>query len=214
MNNDLTNRNYYLKHTMKKGFFAFIAACICFAYSAQAQGKLGYTNVDYILNYMPEVKGVDSELKAYKTQIENSLKSKTEDLQKKFEDYQKKGATMAESVRADKEKELQGLKQSLDEFAVNAENDLRAKEAKLLKPLYDKIQKAVEKVAKENGYTYVFNSTALLYGPVDEGDVSNLIFKEMGITPPAKDGADIGAGSTTTPPKTETPKPATGGKKK
>lgn len=197
---------------MKKGIFAFVAACICVAYSAQAQGKLGYTNVDYILNYMPEVKGVDSELKAYKTQIENSLKSKTEDLQKKFEDYQKKGATMAESVRADKEKELQTMKQSLDEFALNAENDLRAKEAKLLKPLYDKIQKAIEKIAKENAYTYIFNSTALLYGPVGEGDVSNLVFKEMGITPPSKDSAEIGTGTTTAPTKTEAPKPA--GKKK
>ena len=68
-------------------------------------------------------------------------------------------------------------------------------------------------MAKENGYTYVFNSDAgygttpiLLHGP-DEHNISELVLKKMGVPVPAKDSTK----TTTTPAPA---KPATTPKKK
>ncbi len=167
---------------------AVITASAFAAPAAQAQAnlKIGYTSVQYVLSQMPESKQIESDLKAYNGQLEAQLKSKYADYQAKGEAYQKGEATMTDLVKADKQKELQSLQQSIQEFQRSAEQSLQQKQQSLLKPALDKLQKNIDAVADESGYTYILNSDGdspvLLHGPKD-GDVSDLILKKMGITP-------------------------------
>jgi outer membrane protein len=170
---------------------ALLTAGTLAATSAQAQAplKIGYTDVQYVLAQMPESKQIESDLKIYNTQLEAQLKSKYADYQAKGEAYQKGSATMTDVVKADKEKELQGLQQSIQEFQQSAQQSLQQKQQTLLKPALDKLQKNIDLVADENGFTYVFNSDGggsplLLHAPKD-GDISDLVLKKMGITPGA-----------------------------
>ncbi|MBX0292790.1 OmpH family outer membrane protein [Hymenobacter sp. HSC-4F20] len=160
--------------------------------------KIGYTSVQYVLSQMPESKQIESQLKDYSTQLKGQLDAKSTEFRTKVEAYQKGGATMTDVVKADKEKELQNLQQSIQEFQQNAEVSLQQKQQTLLKPALDKLQKNIDAVADENGYTYILNSDGdsplLLHGPKD-GDVSDLILKKMGITP----GAAAAAPKVTTP---------------
>ena len=156
---------------------------------AQAPLKIGYTSVEYVLSQMPERKQIESDLKTYSGQLEAQMKAKQTDFQTKLDAYQKGGTTMTAVVKADKEKELQTLQQGLQEFSATAQQSLQQKQQSLLSPALDKIQKNIDLVASENGYTYILNSDAgsspiLLHGPKD-GDVSDLILKKMGITPTA-----------------------------
>ena len=179
---------------------ALLTAGTLAATSAQAQAplKIGYTDVQYVLSQMPESKQIESELKTYNTQLEAQLKSKYAEYQAKGEAYQKGEATMTEVVKADKQKELQSLQQSIQEFQQSAQQSLQQKQQTLLKPALDKLQKNIDVVADENGFTYVFNSDSggsplLLHAPKD-GDISDLVLKKMGITPGA--GAPIKSGPT------------------
>ncbi len=178
------------------------------ATSAQAQAplKIGYTDVQYVLAQMPESKQIESELKTYNTQLEAQLKSKYADYQAKGEAYQKAAGTMTDVVKADKEKELQGLQQSIQEFQQSAQQSLQQKQQVLLKPALDKLQKNIDLVADENGFTYVFNSDGggsplLLHAPKD-GDISDLVLKKMGITPGAAAAVKSGPASLSTPAST------------
>ena len=182
---------------------ALLTAGTLAATSAQAQAplKIGYTDVQYVLAQMPESKQIESELKTYNTQLEAQLKSKYADYQAKGEAYQKASGTMTDVVKADKEKELQGLQQSIQEFQQSAQQSLQQKQQVLLKPALDKLQKNIDLVSEENGFTYVFNSDGggsplLLHAP-KEGDISDLVLKKMGITPGA--GAAIKSGPMATP---------------
>jgi outer membrane protein len=181
--------------------------------------KIGYTNVEYILALMPEAKRIESDLKAYSTQLESQLQTKYKEFETKGEAYQKGAPTMTETARAEKEKELMGLRTSIEEFQKNAEVSLQKKQQSLLEPAYKKMQGAIDQVAKENGYTYVFNSDAgygtnaiLLHAPED-GNISDLVLKKMGVTPPAKGSAAASNTTNTTAPKATTPA-ATPAKKK
>ena len=69
--------------------------------------KIGYTNVEYILSFLPETKQVQSEVQAYGTQLQNQLQSKITDFQSKADVFQKTAATMTDLIRADKQEELQ-----------------------------------------------------------------------------------------------------------
>jgi len=174
----------------KRKLFAAVAFFFVSAVSfAQAPVKIGYTNVDYVLSQMPESKQIEADLKAYSSQLEAQLKSKYSEFETKGQAYQKGAATMTDLVKADKEKELMALRSSIEEFQKNADASLQKKQQSLMEPALDKLQKAIDDVAKENGYTYVFNSDAgfgttpvLLHGPED-GNISDLVLKKMGVTP-------------------------------
>jgi outer membrane protein len=172
-----------------------LAAASFFAPSAQAQAplKIGFTSVEYVLSQMPESKQIESDLKTYGTQLEAQLKTKTTEYQTKLDAYQKGGSTMTAVVKADTEKELTRLGQSIQEFQQTAQQSMQQKQQTLLRPVLDKIQKNIDAVANENGYTYILNSDSgsnpiLLHGPKD-GDVSDIILKKMGITPTAPTSA-------------------------
>src|SRR5690606_16712635 len=137
--------------------FAAVALLFVSAVSfAQAPVKIGYTNVDYVLSQMPESKQIEADLKAYSSQLENQLKSKYQEIETKGQANQKSAATMTNVVKADKEKELMNLRTSIEEFQKNADQSLQKKQQSLMEPVLDKLQKAIDDVAKENGYTYVF----------------------------------------------------------
>jgi outer membrane protein len=168
---------------------------------AQAPLKIGYTDVQYVLARMPESKQIESDLKTYNSQLENQLKSKTAELEAKYKTYQAGEATMTDIVKADKQKEMQAMQQSIQEFQRSAEQSLQQKQQTLLKPALDKLQKNIDLVAEESGYTYVFNSDAggsplLLHAPKD-GDISDLVLKKMGINPAAAE--PIKSGPATAP---------------
>jgi outer membrane protein len=176
--------------------------------TASVAQKIGYTNVDYVLSQMPESRQIEADLKAYSGQLEAQLKSKTTEFQTKLEAYQKGGATMTELVKADKEKELQNLQSSIQDFQKSADQSLQQKQQQLLKPALDKLQKTIDDVAKENGYSYILNSDAgygttpvLLHAP-DDANISDLVLKKMGVTPRP-------AGAAETAPAATTPAPAT-----
>ena len=199
------------------------AALLLAASTASVAQKIGFTNVDYVLSQMPESKQIEADLKAYSGQLEAQLKSKTAEFQTKLEAYQKGGATMPEPVKADKEKELQGLQSSIQEFQKSADQSLQQKQQQLLKPALDKLQKTIDDVAKENGYSYIFNSDAgygttpvLLHAP-DDANISDLVLKKMGVTPKAPGAvtpAPPAAASPTAPAPAAPAPTGKGGKKK
>lgn len=159
--------------------------------SAQTSVKIGWTNIDHIIQNLPESKEIQTKLSTERAQYEKLYNDKMAELQKVYEDYQKNAATMSEVIRRDKEKVLQNKQQELQELQQNAESAIQSKQQELLSPVMDKIQTAIEAVAKEQGYTFVLNSDAgfgttpvLLVAP-DGDNITDLVFKKLGVTPPS-----------------------------
>lgn len=155
--------------------------------------RIGYTNVDYLISLHPDSKRVDGDLKTYRAGLDKEAETIGKEFREKYETYQKGSAMMAEPVRATKEKELMVLQERIQEFQKGAESDLQRKQIELLQPVLDKIQKAIDAIANENNFTYVFNSDAgygttpvLLHGP-ESDNVTDLVLKKLGIAPPPKD---------------------------
>lgn len=178
---------------MKAKFLIVVAlVAVVFTASAQDNLKIGYTNADYILSLLPEAKQIDAELKAYEKQLQNQIQAKYQDLQNKVAEYEQNVATYDELIRADKEQEIQGLQQSIQKFSQDAEASMSKKRNQLLQPAYEKIGNAIEQIAVENNYTHIFSAgtpgfDVLLYAR-EQDDVSDLILKKLGITPPARNG--------------------------
>ena len=172
----------------------FLAMSLVFGMAilpAKAQVKIGFINADYILSQMPEAKQVEEDLKNTQEQYETLYQGKVKDFQDKLAAFEKLNADpkTADIIKQDKEKELQNLQTSIQEFQQNSQSSLQKKQAQLVQPLLKKVEENMHAVAAENAYTYVFNYDAgmgtapiLLHYPAD-ANMSDLVLKKMGITP-------------------------------
>lgn len=149
--------------------------------------KIGYVNLEYIVSLLPDTKQIDSDLKSFEKQLKSKLQLKAIELQNKLQSYQDGYKTMTEAVKNQKENELQQLQGEFEKLQMESQNDLANKQVELIRPIYDKIQKAVQAVAKENKYTHVLNADTggmliVLYAD-EEYNISNLVLRKLGIDP-------------------------------
>ena len=159
------------------------------AQTAPAQ-KIGYADWEYIFSQMPEFKQIENELKTHGSQLENQLKAKSQEFEAKYKAYQSMPATTSDIIKADKERELQGMQESIQKFQQDAQGSMQKKQTDLMEPVYAKVGKAIEEVAKENAYSFILSpqiptgGDILLYSD-DKYNVSTLVLKKLGITPTA-----------------------------
>lgn len=173
---------------MRKLVLLLVLGVGAFVSHAQtASTKIGYADVDYIFNQMPEAKAIDAELKSTQTQLKNQIDAKYQDFQKKLADYQANLNTMLEAVRANTERELQQMQQNIEKLQTDAQTTIQTKQTQLMDPVYKKVGKGIEEVAKEQGYSFILNQQiggldVILYGD-EKMDISDLVLKKLGVTP-------------------------------
>jgi outer membrane protein len=153
-----------------------------FAANAQKVQKFGHVDFAKLYSLMPGQDSIRAVYEAYATGLQNQMTTMQAELTNKFEQYQANQATMSNIIKQTKEREIQDLQTRIEEFNMQAQEDLGTKEQELTAPVIEKARKAVEDVAKENGYTYIFNSTEglLLYAtPAD--NVLPMVKTKLGI---------------------------------
>ncbi len=160
-----------------------VAAVATLAFGAQAQTlKFGHINSGELLAMMPEIKDADARLKEYGSQLESQLKTMTTEYQAKVADYQSKEAAMPEAVKQTKQKEIIDLEGRIQQFQQTAQEDVSKKKEELYGPVLKKAEDAIVQIAKENGYSYVFDkSQGVLIYAQDSDDVMPLVKKKLGI---------------------------------
>jgi outer membrane protein len=185
---------------MRKLLFVLVFGLAAVISNAQtAPLKIGYADVEYIFSQMPEAKTMDAELQTLQTQLKKQYDAMVANFQQKLKVYQDPAnANVPDAVRQNSERELQQLQQNIQKLEQDSQADLQRKQAQLLEPIQLKVGKAIEDMAKENGFSFVLISQiggvdVILYGD-EKLDVSDLVLKKMGITPTP-------AATTATPPK-------------
>ncbi|HOK50406.1 MAG TPA: OmpH family outer membrane protein [Bacteroidales bacterium] len=132
----------------------FISASISFA---QQGLKIGHINTQELLQAMPETDSAQLKLEKMQKELQSQLEVMQVELNNKYQDYLSKRDSYSELVRQTKEDELQNIQQRIQQFAQNADQDLQEKRNELYRPILDKANKAIEEVAKENGFTYILD---------------------------------------------------------
>lgn len=156
-----------------------MAVSVC-SLQAQSQGKYGHVNSSEILQAMPGIDSLQIKLAAFKTELEELYSGMVEEFQLKKDKFDREAGTMSSSVRQIREKELVDLQTRIQEFQYGVQEDLEEKQYELAKPFQDKIQEAINQVAKENGFSYIFDTQILLF--YDNGvDVTPMVKAKLGI---------------------------------
>jgi len=123
--------------------------------NAQVKIKLGYINSDSLMLVMPGTDSANAKLQVeYKT-YQTKLAAMNEELNTKYAAYQANLSTMSELIKSTTLAELQDLNARIETFSASADSTFSKRRVELLKPIQAKALKAIDAVAKENGYNYI-----------------------------------------------------------
>ena len=158
-----------------------LLALVCFATtSADAQQKIGHMNSQAVFAQSPDAKAAQSQLETYSKQLNDKYMAMEKALQDKVQTIQQSINTLTPNQVKEKEEEVQKEAMELEKTRRQYETDILKKEQEIMQPAIDKFASTIEAVAKENGYTLVIDSSALLHAG-DSDDITGLVKAKLGI---------------------------------
>ena len=126
------------------------------------QAKIGFVSTDAIMKQLPDAQDAQKQLDQLVVDWQGELNKMQQEWQKKFDDYDKRKLIMTEQRRADAEKEMRDLDTKIADYRskkFGQSGDLFAKQNELMKPVQDRVFKAIQDLAVEEGYDYVFDKS-------------------------------------------------------
>ena len=160
-----------------------IALMMTFAASAQ---KFGYVDSGGLLTMMPKVKEAESNLETLGKQLQAKGQKMMQDFQTKYQDLERR-AQAGDIAPKDQEAQVALLKEEENkilQYEQEMQNQLAAKRDELLAPILEEVRNAIQAVAKENGYSYIFDGSpgvgVLLYAD-ESTNVTALVKAKLGL---------------------------------
>ncbi|HUQ67458.1 MAG TPA: OmpH family outer membrane protein [Flavitalea sp.] len=171
---------------MKKFLTAafIIVLAIMSASQVNAQNKIGYISTEELISILPETTKADSNLQQYRSALIQNAQEKQSSLESAIEKFNVDSAKMSGSVKDVKRAELQKMLSDLQTEDQRIQQQLQQRQQELIAPINRKAFEAIQSVAKENGYQYVFEKGALLVAPPGE-DILQLVAKKLNVKVPA-----------------------------
>lgn len=167
---------------MTKGLI--VALMLISAQSFAQNFKFGHANLQELVALMPEMDSANVKLEKYAQELDETMSGMQTELQTKFADYQQKNATWTAAVLEAKQRELQEMQQRLSQFQETAQNEYLTMRNGLYAPIVQKATEALEKIGKDNGFTYIFDLSSSTIPFVNENvsvDVMPMAKKALNI---------------------------------
>jgi outer membrane protein len=146
---------------------------------AQTTLKLGHVDINQILLSLPQRDSAAVIMEKETKEVQATFNEMSAEYNKLYDDYEKSASSLTEIVKKAKEADLLNKQKRLEEFQQTASAKLDQRNADLIKPILDKILKAVDRVASENGYTYILDVSkgSVVYTSKDSQNINPLVLK-------------------------------------
>lgn len=160
---------------------------LAFAFAQETKQKIGHLNTGNLMEILPEIKDADSLLTIY----QDSLQKVEDDMIAAFEKEYTEFAQLAQAGELTKititkrQEEFQAKEQEILELRKQSQLNAMTKRQELMTPIMDKLQKAIDEVAKEGNFSYIMDvgSGSLLYAN-DSEDIEDLVKQKLGVAQP------------------------------
>ena len=124
---------------------------------SQSQLKIGHIDINKIMTALPERDSVQILLEKETKEIETTFEEMKVIYNNMIEEYNKGLPGFSELVKKAREDEILDKQKRLQEFEQDASITLQQRNLELMQPIYEKIIKTIEKVATDDGFTYILD---------------------------------------------------------
>lgn len=175
---------------MKKVVVLAVGLLLSVAGSAQ---KYGHVNFGTLVSMLPETGAADTALLAYQQQLYAKGEEMAKAFQSNYEAFVKdvQSGSLTPVQQQTRQEELQKKQQEIIQYEEDMQQMAAKKREELLAPIIEKAQKAIEEIAKSNGYVMIFDTSifnSVLFAQ-EADDIMPLLKTRLGIkeAAPAKD---------------------------
>jgi outer membrane protein len=127
--------------------------------AAQATApKIVYVNSQKIIAQAPGRADAEAQFQKEMDQYKAQVQKLGDSLKTQIADYQKNQATMTPAARAAREKDLGGKQQAYQQHVQELEQTAQQREAELVRPIMEQINKIIEQIRTENNYTFILDA--------------------------------------------------------
>ena len=149
--------------------------------SSFAQSKVGTIDIDFILSKMPELPEIQKQIEDYGKELDVDFNKNLDSYNALVKVYTDGEAGFSEAEKKEKQTEILTAENDLGKFQQNGTKLISIKRDDLVRPLYQKIGVALEKIAKAEGYTQVLQIDKNIVYLDNNLDLTLLVLKELGI---------------------------------
>ncbi|MCB2221836.1 MAG: OmpH family outer membrane protein [Bacteroidetes bacterium] len=131
--------------------------------------KYAYVDTEYILDNIPEYKDAQIQLDDLAAEYQQEIEEKFGEIDKMYKNFQAEAVLMPDDVKKKKEEEIQAKEKEVKDLQkqrFGPDGDLFLKREELVKPIQEKIYNAIEEIAMDDNYAFVFDragSLTILY---------------------------------------------------
>ena len=153
---------------------------------ANAQ-SYAFIDSDYILKNVPEYVEAKERLDKMAERWTKEIEERYEVIKTKKSSFDREEVLLPKEEKEKRKTEIEKLEKDVIDLQTQhfgSEGDYFQKRQELVKPIQDRVFTAMKKVAKREGYSFVFdksNQSNLVYAE-KEFDMSDSVLEEMGIT--------------------------------
>lgn len=137
--------------------------------------KLGYVDIQKVLNLSGAGKDAKDQLTAKVKKYQEEINRKQEEMKKMKDVIEKQGQLLSESVKSAKEKEYQQALKDLQRLQKDAQDDLQAKDEELTRKILTDIEKVVQDYGRKNSFTFIFIRNDSMIFADDKVDLTDQI---------------------------------------
>lgn len=161
-----------------------IVAVLFFSRSVFAQVKIAYVDSKIIIESMEDAKDAQRNLDNFVALWKGELQKLNDSLAYLKDDFEKKKLILTDNVRKQKEEEIKSLEKAISDYklAKFGENgEYFQKQNELMKPVHDRIFKAIQDAAKEGDFDFVFDrsSSIILLYMNEKYDLTTKVIKKL-----------------------------------
>ena len=143
-----------------------------------AEVKIGFVEIQKILKGAPQTVLANKKLEKEFTKRTAKLKKSVKKINVKEKEFNKDRMTLSESDRAKKQREIQSLKIEAQRTERELREDVDIRRREEIAKVQKQVNRAVEKVAKEQSYDLVLYQGVAYAGK--SVDITNTIIKALG----------------------------------
>lgn len=148
-----------------------IIICAVLSSASQAQvGKFGYIDSNRIFAEYKEWAKAQEEFNTQYKAWDDEAKEMQKEYEDMIDEYDKQKLILSAEKKKEREAAIEAKRQSLDAFTreiFGPGGSAERKNKTLVQPLVDKINAAIEQVATEGNYDFIYTSEALAYAKKD-----------------------------------------------
>lgn len=172
------------KKSQIKLIYSLLILSISVSTFSQKPFRVGYINMDYILENFDDFKQANQEyslkLDKWRREIERTQK----DIEKKYDELEIKRPLLTTSIYNELKQEIDFEKSELEEYKqkrFGPEGDWIIQEKILIQPIQDEVLEAVQKIGDKNKFDIIFDKSSAIIMLYSEKkyDISELVLKSI-----------------------------------